>query len=145
MRAALIAMLLATASSHALAEWISNGRMIGQDSVDYTAAVTLNCAGVLAFYRNSPAKGMRWRIDKHAVWNDVSPEIEPTAIETGTGFPMYAHRFSITPQLLKELTHGADLRVHWGDTDYDRFSLVGFTRAFDQLECTKKTDQEYFL
>jgi hypothetical protein len=130
MRAAILAVLFAT---QAHAAWNADpARGIAtQTSADQTALVFVTCDGAFSFVRAKPANTIRFRIDGNTRWT-LPAEPKRADLTAGTAF---VHASTLNSALLIELQDGMALGVHWGDDDFDRFSLMGFAAALEQLAC----------
>lgn len=134
MRAAILALLFAT-TAHAAWDADPARGIATQTSADQTALVFVTCDGAFSFVRAKPAATIRFRIDGNTHWT-LPAEPERAALTAGDAF---VHSATLTDALLIELLDGMAMRVHWGDADFDRFSLMGFAAALEQLSCTTDT------
>lgn len=142
MRAAILALLVCTASSHAYT--VSDNRLLlTHISVDSTATLLLACDGTFSLARNTPAPHahISVRVDGNVAW-DLTPDTRVYYSKTGS---VVSHEVTMDSDLLWEMIEGMDLVVHWGDADTDRFSLMGFSEHLKQLNCIPVPKQEVRL
>lgn len=130
MRATILALLFAT-PAHAAWDADPARGIATQTSADQTALVFVTCDGALSFVRAKPAATIRFRIDGNPQWT-LPANPERADLTAGTAF---VHASTLNSALLWELLEGMALGVHWGDADFDRFSLMGFAAALEQLAC----------
>lgn len=132
-----LTLALATASSHAY-DLSEDKTILAQLSVDQTAIFTLNCDGKMSLQRRAPAarREIIIRVDGNTIWS-LKPS---TMVYYDNRGAAVSHLVEINSDLLWELIQGVDLIVHWGDTDTDRFSLIGFSESLKQMNCIPVAD-----